>query len=97
MYFHYFVIISPRKRAWRFFRINLNVLHSRILCVEFGWNSSTDSEEDENVKSLLQQRQRRRQTTDEFWLEKNIMRKKKISSQILDENPVYDLYIMHVF
>ena len=69
MYFHYFVIISPWKRAGPFIWINLNPLHPRMLCAKFDWNwPSGSGEEDENVKSL--QRQRRRRTMDKFWSEK---------------------------
>ena len=38
MYFHYFVIISPWKRAGPFIWTNLNPLHPRILWAKFGWN-----------------------------------------------------------
>ena len=38
MYFHYFVIISPWKRAWPFIWTNLNLLYPRIFCAKFGWN-----------------------------------------------------------
>ena len=38
MYFHYFVIISPWKRAGSFIWTNLNPLHPRMLCAKFGWN-----------------------------------------------------------
>ena len=38
MYFLYFIIISPWKRAGPFIWTNLNPLHPRILCVKFGWN-----------------------------------------------------------
>ena len=31
MYFHYFVIVSPQKRAWPFIWINLNFLHLWVL------------------------------------------------------------------
>ena len=34
MYFHYFVIISPRKRAGTFIWTNLNSLHPRMLCAK---------------------------------------------------------------
>ena len=79
MYFHYFVIISPWKRARPFIWTNLNPLHPRMLGAKFGWNwPSGSGEEDENVKSLRrlrQQQQRQRQrwqrrTTDKFWSEK---------------------------
>ena len=71
MYFHYFVIISPWKRAWPFIWTNLNSLHPRMFCAKFGWNwPSGSGEEDGNVKSLRQQRRRQRRTTDKFWSEK---------------------------
>ena len=38
MYFHYFVIISPWKRAEHFIWKNLNTLHPRMLCAKFSWN-----------------------------------------------------------
>ena len=79
MYFLYFVIISPWKRAWPFIWTNLNPLHPRMLCAKFGWNwPSSSGEEDENVKSLQTDRQTDRwtdgrmdgQTTDDRWSEK---------------------------
>ena len=55
MYFHYFVIISPWKRAEPFIWTNLNPLHPRMLCAKFGWNwPSSSGEEDENVKIYRQ-------------------------------------------
>ena len=69
MYFCYFVIISPWKRAGPFIWTNLNSLHPRMFmyCVKFGWILPRGSgEEDENVKNL---RQRRRRTTVKFWSE----------------------------
>ena len=38
IYFRYFVIISPFKRAGPFIWKNLNPLHPRMLCGKFGWN-----------------------------------------------------------
>ena len=72
MYFHYFVIISPWKRAVPFIWRNLNTLHPRILCAKFGWKRpSISGEEDENVKSFQQrQQQQQRRTMDKFWSEK---------------------------
>ena len=72
MYFPYFVIISPWKRAWNFICSNLNPLHPMMLCVKFGWNwLSGSGEEDENVKSLQMDGQKDgqmdRQTTDDRW------------------------------
>ena len=65
-FFHYFVIISPWKRAGPFIWTNLNPLYPRKLCVKFGWNwPSGSGEVDENVKSL-----RQRRTTDKFWSDK---------------------------
>ena len=68
MYFHYFVIISPWKRAGPFIWTNLNPLHPRMLCVKFGWNwPSGSGEEDEHVKILQTDRRtdRRRTTGDQ--------------------------------
>ena len=63
MYFHYFVIISPWKRAEPSIWTNLNPLHPRMLCAKFGWNwPSGSGEEDENVKSLQTDRQTDRWT-----------------------------------
>ena len=45
MYFHYFVIISPWKRAGSFIWTNFNPLHPRMLCAKFGWNWSSSSGE----------------------------------------------------
>ena len=36
--FHYFVMISPWKRAGPFIWTNLNPLYPRMLCAKFGWN-----------------------------------------------------------
>ena len=53
MYFHYFVIISPWKRAGPFIWRNLNPLHPRMLCAKFGWNwLSGSGEEDFLVSSM---------------------------------------------
>ena len=41
MYFHYFIIISPWKRAGPFIWTNLNPLHPGILCAKFGSNWPT--------------------------------------------------------
>ena len=38
MYFCYFKITSPWKRAGPFIWTNLNPLHPRMLCAKFGWN-----------------------------------------------------------
>ena len=63
MYFRYFVLISPWKRARPFIWTNLNLLHPRMLCAKFGWNwPSGSGEEVENVKSLQMDRQTDRQT-----------------------------------
>ena len=63
MYFHYFVIIYPWKRAGSFIWTNLNPLHPKMLCTKFGWNwPSGSGEEDENVKSLQTDGQTDRQT-----------------------------------
>ena len=46
MYFHYFLIISPWKRAGPFIWTNLNPLHPRMLCAKFGWNWLSGSGEE---------------------------------------------------
>ena len=38
MYFSYFAIIFPWKRAGPFIWTNLNHLHPGMLCAKFGWN-----------------------------------------------------------
>ena len=60
VFFCYFGNITPRKRAWPFIWINLNLLHTRMTCAKFGWNWSSGSSEDKNVKRL-RRRQHRRQ------------------------------------
>ena len=47
MYFHYFVIISPWKRAGSFIWTNSNPLHLRMLCAKFGWNWLSGSGEED--------------------------------------------------
>mgnify|MGYP003685984603 CR=1 FL=1 len=47
MYFCYFVIISPWKKAGPYVCTNLNPLHQRMHCIKFGWNRlSCSGEED---------------------------------------------------
>ena len=65
MYFRFFVIISPWKKAGPFIWTNLNPLYPKMLCAKFGWNwPSGSGEEDENVKSLQTDRQTDRRQTD---------------------------------
>ena len=53
MYFRYFIIISPWKRAGSFNWTNLNPLHPRMLCAKFGWNWLNGSgEEDFWISSI---------------------------------------------
>ena len=47
MYFHYFLIISPWKRAGLFIWTNLNTLHPRMPCAKFGWNWLSGSREED--------------------------------------------------
>ena len=76
MYFPYFVIISPWKRAGPFIWIKLSPLHPRMLCAKFGWNwPSSSGEENENVKSL----QTDRQTIDDG---RQVIRKAHLSFQL---------------
>ena len=52
IYFCYFVIFYPWKRAGPFIWTNLYALHPNMLCAKFGWNWPGGSgEEDENVKT----------------------------------------------
>ena len=58
VYFRYFLIISPLKRAGRFIWTHSNSLHSRMLCAKFGWNWLSGSGEEDffnfvNVFSLF--------------------------------------------
>ena len=46
MYFRYFVIISPWKRAGPFIWTNLHPHHPRMLCAKFGWNWPSGSWEE---------------------------------------------------
>ena len=53
MYFRYFVIISPWKRASPFIWTIWNSHHKRMLCAKFGWNWPGGSwEEVKNRKSI---------------------------------------------
>ena len=53
MYFHYFVIISPWKRAGPFIWTNLNPLHPRMHCAKFGWNWLSGSGEEDSLISSM--------------------------------------------
>ena len=46
IYFRYFAIISPWKRAGPFIWTNLNSHHRRMICAKFGWNWHSCSEEE---------------------------------------------------
>ena len=86
MYFCYFVIIPPWKRAGPFIWTNLNPLHPRMLCAKFGWNwPSSSGVKDENVKSL----QMDRQTIDDG---RQVIRKAHLSFQLRwAKNPVVSI------
>ena len=45
MYFCYFIIISPWKKAWPFICKKLNLHHPRMICAKFGWNWPSGSGE----------------------------------------------------
>ena len=53
MYFRYFIIISPWKRAGPFFWTNLNPLYPRMLCAKFGWNWLSGSGEEDFLLSSI--------------------------------------------
>ena len=53
MYFRYFEIISPWKRAGSFIWTNLNPLHPRMFCAKFNWNWPSGSEEEEFLISSM--------------------------------------------
>ena len=73
MYFRYFIIISPWKRAGFFIWTKLNPLHPRMLCAKFGWKWLSGSwEEVNNRKSLQTDGQTGRQMKDERRSEKLI-------------------------
>ena len=83
MYFHYFIIISPWKRAGPFIWKNLNPLHPGILCVKFGWNWPSDfGEEDENVKSLQTDRRTDGRTDGQTDDGRQVIRKAQLSFQL---------------
>ena len=46
MYFYYFTIISPLRRAQPFIWTNFNLLHLRMFFTMFGWNWPSGSGED---------------------------------------------------
>ena len=50
MYIHYFIIISPWKRAGPFIWTNLNSLYLGICCATFGWNWPSSSGEEDFLK-----------------------------------------------
>ena len=53
MYFRYFVITSPWKRAGSFIWTNLNSLNPRMHCTKFGWSwPSGSGEEDFLISSM---------------------------------------------
>ena len=92
MYFRFFIIISPWKRAWDFIwtNLNLNPLHLWMICAKFDRNWPCSSgEEDENVKSLQTDRRtdRRRTKSDQKahlsfqlrWAKKNIIQLEKFT------------------
>ena len=53
MYFRYFIIISPWKRAWPFIRTNLNPIYSMMLCAKFGWNRPIGSGDEDLLVSSV--------------------------------------------
>ena len=90
MYFSYFVIISPWKRAEPFIWTNLNHLHSLMLCAKFSWNwPSGSGEEDWKCEKFTTTTM----TTDKFWSEKlleplaQVSELKKEMDQIYHQSP----------
>ena len=45
VYFYYFLIISPCKRAWPFIWAKVNSVHQRMHCAKLGWNCPYGFEE----------------------------------------------------
>ena len=83
MYFRYFVIIAPWKRAGPFIWTNLNPLHPRMLCAKFGWNwPSSSGEEVENVNSLQTYGQTDRRTDGQTDDGRQVIRKAHLSFQL---------------
>ena len=64
MYFSFFTIITPWKRAGPFIWTKLNPLYPKMLWAKFGWNWPSGSWEVENRKSLQTDGQTDRQTDD---------------------------------
>ena len=56
MYFRYYLIISPWKRAGAFIWTNLNPLHPRMLFIKFGWNWPSGSGEHDFLISSMSYR-----------------------------------------
>ena len=52
MYFRYFIIISPWKRAGPFICTNLNPLHPGILCAKLGWNWPSSSQQEKKILKI---------------------------------------------
>ena len=91
MYFCYFVIISPWKRAGPFIRTNLSPLDP-LFCAKFGWNWPSGSWEDENVKSLRHQQRQRTNFSREPSAQMSLNRAGSLSglySLISDYRPVF--------
>ena len=76
MYFRYFVIISPWKRAWPFIWTNFNSHYPWMRCAKIGWHSPSCSWEKVQNRKSLQTDDRRtngrtdRQTTEDRRSEK---------------------------
>ena len=86
----------PLEKAGPFIWKNLNPLHPRMLCAQFGWNWPSGSrEEDENVNSLRRRQRRQRRTTDKFWSEK--LTWAFGSGELKTEIQLYNLYTCLIY
>ena len=83
MYFHYFVIISPWKRAGPFISTNLNPLNPRMLCAKFSWNWPSGYWEEVEKRKSLQ--------TDRRWMTGDQKSSLELSAQVF-----YKIHVLQI-